>query len=363
MAFKKKVKKRYPPRMWELVGFPGSGKSTFATQMVAPLLPVDADQRFDEVLPLVEGDVYELSETAADHTDPRRVAELLEAGMPGAEVGTIVVDSLTTIIAPLVTKALLNREQAKNKVAIFQEKALTMRLLQDTVSKWGVAVLWIYHLQTGRNGRAQAVTSATIPRTERARLLRSLNLRLEVAQEEQRRGIKVVWARRGRVFPDVPVLWDDTGRWVGMPEKIEAAVYDGLSEQARDRIESDPPDVFVSCDAAIAWGFERGVFKTLQNARNTYDKLKAEGKPQSAREMAALWVAAVGRRKKDGEKRMEERATVTQEAFYERLSELMGTQEVVGGMEKRAPLAGEIELAKASGSWGDALRCLEAQKR
>jgi len=31
--FKKMVKSTYPPRLWALVGYPGSGKSTFATQM------------------------------------------------------------------------------------------------------------------------------------------------------------------------------------------------------------------------------------------------------------------------------------------------------------------------------------------
>ena len=29
MAFKKMVKQVYPPRLWALVGYPGSGKSTF----------------------------------------------------------------------------------------------------------------------------------------------------------------------------------------------------------------------------------------------------------------------------------------------------------------------------------------------
>jgi adenylylsulfate kinase-like enzyme len=46
------VKPQYPPRLWTLAGFPGSGKSTFAAQMRPPLLAIDADRRFSEVLNL-----------------------------------------------------------------------------------------------------------------------------------------------------------------------------------------------------------------------------------------------------------------------------------------------------------------------
>ena len=44
MAFKKMTKPEYPPRLWALVGYPGSGKSTFATQMRAPILVIDAEK-------------------------------------------------------------------------------------------------------------------------------------------------------------------------------------------------------------------------------------------------------------------------------------------------------------------------------
>jgi len=295
MPFKKMEKPQYPRRLWALVGFPGSGKTTFATQLHGPLLPIDADQRFAEVLALTDQVVYQLSDVAADNTDPERVAALLEENMPGSDVRTIVADSLTTIIAPLVTKAVLDNDakRNKNKMAAFKDKALTMRLLQDSVTKWGCDVLWIYHLQQGRDASANEQTTATISRTERARLLRSLNLQLEVAQDGARRGIKVTWARRGRAYPDVPVLWDDSGKWVGMPERIEAAVYDGLSAQERDAIEQRAPTAFPNPEAAIAWGFEQGAFQALQHARNAYDKLREEQQPQSAEEMTALWVANV----------------------------------------------------------------------
>lgn len=97
MGFKKFQANKYPPRLWALVGYPGSGKSTFATAMRAPLLPIDAGGRFSEVVHLAAGEVYQLSDRPSDNTDPEAVARLLATGMPGAKVGTIAVDSLTKL--------------------------------------------------------------------------------------------------------------------------------------------------------------------------------------------------------------------------------------------------------------------------
>lgn len=303
MAFKKFQTKKYPPRLWALVGYPGSGKSTFATQMKAPLLPVDADGRFSEVVGLAQGDVYQLSDNPADNTDPAAIARLLDENMPGAKVGTIMVDSLTAIITPLVTQAVVDNDAGlnKNRVAAFKDKALAMRQLQDAVSKWGCDVLWIYHLQDSRDpnqrdeeGRPKEVTRATLSSTERARLYRSLNLELHMVRDGERRGVTVTWARRGR---SGMTLWDDSGYWAGIPEKIEAAVYDGLSEAEQERIEQQTPASFPNPEAAIAWGFEQGAFEALQHARNAYEKLKQERQPANAAEMWALWIENVQRRR------------------------------------------------------------------
>ena len=295
MAFKKMQRQKYPPRLWALVGYPGGGKSSFATQMRGPLLSIDADNRFTEVLHLTQGDVYEISAIPADNTDTERIAALLTQNMPGSDVATIVVDSLTTIIAPLVTQAIMDNDAGmnKNRIAAFKAKALAMRQLQDNVTKWGTDVLWIYHLQDSRDGGAKAVTRATISTTEEARLLRCLNLKLEVVQAGPRRGVKVAWARRGR---SGMTLWDDSGTWAGMPERIEAAVYDGLNTQDQERIEQSTPSVFPGIDAALAWAMERDVFKDELHARNAYEKLKEENNPQTAEAMAELWIADVQRR-------------------------------------------------------------------
>jgi hypothetical protein len=296
MAFRKMNRTQYPPRLWALVGYPGAGKSTFAAQMRGPLLVIDADQRFQEVLEVAgDRDVYELSDVAADNTDPDRAAALLNEHMPSSEIGTIVVDSLTAIIAPLVTQAMVDKDagRERNLAAGWRKKALAMRQLQDGVSRWGTDCLWIYHLQDAHDARANAVTRATLSKTERARLHRSLNLQAEIVVEDSRRGVKIVWARRGR---SGMTLWDETGTWVGMPETIEEAVYSGLSEAERDALEGQTPDIFPGAAEAIAWGMEQGAFQALQHARNAYEKIKADKQPSDAYEMAALWVADVERR-------------------------------------------------------------------
>jgi len=295
MAFQRLDPTSYPRRLWGLYGFPGSGKSTFAARMRGPILAIDADHRFDEVARLAT-EVYRLSETPADNVDAEKIAACLRANMPGTNVKTICVDSLTAIIAPLVTAAILDNDAGRNKnrMAAFKDKALSMRLLQDAVTMWGTDVLWVWHLQEGRNAQAEEVTTATVSRTELARLIRSINMQLRVEGQNGKRGIHVEWARRGRSGMTV---WDESGTWEGMPEKIEAAVYGNLTEADRDEIEKTIPKGFAGPEQAMAWGMDQGVFQALQHARNVYDQVKREHQPGSATEMWALWVDEVMARK------------------------------------------------------------------
>lgn len=301
MAFAKMTQPVTPRRLWALVGFPGSGKSTFAARMRGPLLAIDADHRFDEVMRLA-GDVYQLSNTPADNVQPERIADCLHRNMPGSDVATIVVDSLTAIIAPLVVQAIIDNDAGRNRnrMAAFKDKALAMRLLQDAVSAWGCDVLWIYHLQSGRDANANEVTTATVSRTELARLQRSINMQLRIVEAGDKRAIKVEWARRGR---SGMTLVDETGTWAGMPEKIEQAVYGGLSLAEQDKIEQALPTKFTNPEQAIAWAVDFGAFGpangngALPHARNAYDKLKREQAPATAAEMWALWIADCQARK------------------------------------------------------------------
>ena len=319
MPFKDFEIANYPPRHWSLVSYPGDGKSTFAARMRAPLLPVDADQRFGEVAKLAPK-VYQLSDAHADNADPDRIRALLNREMPGSIVGTIVIDSLTAIIAPYVTQAQVDYDKAlaeykyrtaqgdksarkPNLAALFRPKALAMRLLQDSITKWGTDTLWIYHLNDARDGQGEEVTKATVSATEVIRLLRSINVQLKIVRGKQgEHGIEVVWSRRGR---EGMTLWDEPGnKWKGMPERLEAAMYDGMSEEEMDRKETSAPEVFPSHEVAIDWAMEQGAFEAINHAQNAYKKLLRDAKPKDMRAMTPLWIADVQHRlelKENGE--------------------------------------------------------------
>lgn len=295
MGFKKMHKAKYPPRLWSLVGYPGSGKSTFASQLKGPMVVVDADHRFQEVIGLAQSDVYELSDTKHDNVDPDRINTLLMSNMPGSDVQTIVVDSLTAIITPLVVQAMIDSEKGrnKNKAAAFRTKALAMRQLQDAVSRWGTDVLWIYHLQDARDNNAREITRATISSTESARLMRSINLELQIVthpNDADKRGVMVNWARRGR---SGLTIWDESGTWEGMPERVEEAVYEGLTDEEQEAIERENPTYFRRPEDAWAWAVDKGAFSSVEGAHRAYDEVKKSEKPRNAQQMAEVWVAHV----------------------------------------------------------------------
>jgi hypothetical protein len=292
MAFQTFQKPQYPTRQWLIEGEAGAGKSTFITQLRTPMLTVDADQRFSEVFDKVQGPVFQLSNDPLDNTDPDRIAALVTENIRGSGVKNIVIDSLTAIIAPLVTRAFRQNQNGNggNKVARFAEKATAMRLLQDVITGTGCDVAWIYHIYEGRDARAQQVERTSISELELSRVLRSCNMRIRISHENGVYKATVVWARSGRSGIE---LVDDSGTWAGMPEKIEAAVYDGLSEAEQRRIESRPPEMFPSPDVAIRWGMDQAVFRDEAHAQNAYNLVRRAKSPQDAIQMRNYWVAEV----------------------------------------------------------------------
>ena len=304
MAFGKFVKGAYPVRQWAIVGYPGDGKSTFGANMKSPILAIDADQRFSEVAMFAD-EAFPISNSGNHNIDTDLITTLLKENMPNSNVKTIVIDSLTAILEPLVVQAMIDNDKGKNKnrSAAFKEKAMAMRQLQNAITRWGVDTLWVYHFRDGGDSKGKVQQSTSITKTELSRLLRSMNLHLKVVVENGKRGILVSWARRGR---SGMTIWDETGTWKGMPDLIEEAVYGGLTEEEQDAIAKAIPSRFDSPEAAIAWGDEQGCFKALQHARNAYEMIKRDQEPSNAQEMADLWIGYVLERKTRGEEEIEE---------------------------------------------------------
>lgn len=292
MAFKKIVPNEYPIRQWALLGAPTAGKSTFASRMRGPLLVVDSDHRFSETSKKWGIEAYALSDDPADNTDPDRIALLLKANMRGSGIKTVVFDSLTSFLTPYVLTAIADNASGKNtnKVASFKDKALAMRTVQFALTNTGVDCLWIYHTRQVRNAKAQEVETTSVSAVELARLRSSLNMTLKMIVEGERRGIIIEWAREGR---SGITLWDEVGGWEGMPERIEAAVYDGLSEEEKAELANRVPTTFAGPEEAIAWGYDQGVFNDAVHAKNGYEKLKEEKKPKNAQAMWDFWIEYV----------------------------------------------------------------------
>jgi hypothetical protein len=280
-------------------GEPDTGKSTFAAQMKAPILPIDADHRFAEVVDLAGGPVFQLSGDPLDNVDPDRIAALVSEGMRGSGTKTIVVDSLTAIIAPLVTKAFRGNAagENRNRVAAYAQKATAMRLLQDVLTGTGCDIAWIYHVYQGRDSNAREVERTSITELELSRVLRSCNMRIRLARQGGVYTATVVWARRGR---SGMTIQDTSGKWDRMPERIEEAVYGGLTQADQDAIEHAVPEVFANAADAMRWGMDQGVFKDEAHAQNTYELVKRAKKPATAARMRDLWVAEVQARQAGG---------------------------------------------------------------
>ncbi len=214
-----------PPRRWLLWGYAEDGKSTFAARFRRPALVLDADHRFAEVAAGAP-DVYSLSTNPADLLDVPRIRRLLAEHMPGSGIRSIIVDSLTSLAAPLLQEATLNAASPalRNKSSAFKDKAVLLRLLADSVNAWGTDVLWIAHYESSIfNGQRRARRS--LPDLEVERLRRSHTLELSIVRDGARRGLRLDHARSGA--PPGLTVWDTSVAWENMPDRIEAALAGG----------------------------------------------------------------------------------------------------------------------------------------
>lgn len=296
----KKRRRKYPRRFWAIFGAANSGKSTLCAQMLGPIVWVDADQRADEIVDLVEGELYGLSQDAYDNTIPERIDGLLVANMPGIKAGTIVVDSVTAILEPIVTRIQADIEagRVKNKAGAWQLKAAAMKMLHN-LQRFGTDVVMIYHEYKALDDKGKWQQARTISELEEARMLKSLNMLLRTHRvDDGRFCVEVVWARNGRSGVK---LHDEAGHWRDMPERLEAAVYDDLTAEEQATFSEEPPRTFPTPAVAVAWAMHQVPcpFREEAHAQNAYEKVKRERNPRNAREMRDLWVTEVGARVAD----------------------------------------------------------------
>jgi hypothetical protein len=218
--------------------------------------------------------------------------------MPDAEVGTIVLDSMTAILSPIVTRILeeLERGYHKNRSAAWKPKATAVRLIQDALNKWKTDFVIIYHEQERIDAKGRQEVAKTVSDLEEARLLRSLNARIRLGQDASGRYAEVIWSRTGRTGK----VYDGQGMWKGVPEKLDELIWGNLSQAEEALTNGAAPLTFADPQAAWDWGVSQGCFKGIEHARNAYEKLKTEQSPQNAGQMRDLWVAEVQRRTNDG---------------------------------------------------------------
>jgi len=263
-----------PPRRWALVGYQTSGKSTFATQMRQELMLIDADNRFEQVSRFAVGEIRAIADPAA-RTDPKRINEIMLAAMPLlGDVQTIVVDSVTSIIQPIIAHASAQVDAKEIKLPeLARRKANAMTLIKTAVSRWNLDTLWVWHLNAGRGHGGDKQVTETVSRVERDRMRAVLNAELLMVQDNGKHGIKVRWSRGGRAGY---TLYDHSGHWAGMPEAIDHAMYTNFSGE----------------DEAIRWAVDNHGY-TEDEARRFYNEVKAARKPKAAGAMWLYWTMAV----------------------------------------------------------------------
>lgn len=281
MAFGKPISsKEYPKRRWSLVGWSGDGKSKFAIQMKTPNAVVDADNQIDEAVfgSGIEG-IFSIAEPGKEYEmrDVDAIARILRQNMKGADVATITVDSATPIVKRIVTE--IQHKEGTARVSDYKAKSEAMQILSDVITEWGTDVLWVYHYHESLDNQGKKQVNTTVTDLELIRLQKHLNAKLEivVAPASGMRGIKVLWSRAGR---SGETLWDDTGIWEGMPERIESYMYDDLTADEKEVI-AESNGTWKGATDAIAWAWEMSkkngdFYKDARHAENSYDKLKKE---------------------------------------------------------------------------------------
>ena len=92
-------------------------------------------------------------------------------------------------------------------------------------------------------------------------------------------------------------IQERVGRPVNVTCKVDPNLVAGVTVRIGDiLLDGSVAGTLQDLYERYAAGLEQGAFNALQHSRNAYEKLLREQAPRDAQEMAALWVAEVGRR-------------------------------------------------------------------
>lgn len=250
------------------------GKSTLLSQWVKDGkmgVIVDADGRFDEVITETSNFVP-LSNKQYEMIDAKTIHDMLHKNMPNDDVGLIAIDSVTAIFEPIILGIQRQMEEKKNYSARnYKEKADAMKFLVAGVTPWGCDHVWVYHYRERSDVNGNVETTTTITDLELSRLWRNINLKTEIIKDGNgKRGLRILSARGGR---SGFVIWDESGNWKNIRQRVETEVWGGLSKDDQQQLIDDAV-LFSGVDEAIRWGMDSGVFKDEQHALNSYNGMK-----------------------------------------------------------------------------------------
>ena len=133
-----------------------------------------------------------------------------------------------------------------------------------------------------------------MPRTELARLTRSLNVMLRVIDEDGRRGVHVDWARRGRAGVTV---WDDSGPGKGRRKQSNGRSMTASRKLTESASKRQPRPASPTRPRRLLGARLWGSSATRCTRGTLTSWSSAEHAPKTAGDMWALWIADVQARK------------------------------------------------------------------
>lgn len=278
-----------PKLLVQLYGPSGSGKTLLASKMPGSKLVFDADGRFMDQAS-EDDEIYFAYETAAENMKITNITAALSQTVAGSDIANIIIDTMTTPFQDLIDSV----EKMTGRPAK-THKASVMKGLRRELFGYNKNVLVIFHTHVHGDGMSSNTTEGkTLSDIELGRFDMFTNMTLKV-MIDQNTGQRGVLVERNRFGHSGITVWDDTGRWDGFWEKLQAEVYKGLTRADMDKIASSTPTTFADKAAAWAWGMEQGCFNDVLHAKNAMAEMESttEIAPD---ELWGAWVVEVQRR-------------------------------------------------------------------